>query len=206
MNQQSQGNYSQPANPYQQQKIKKPIYKRWWFWLIIVIVVIGVIGAVLGDEPTDTVETKTTSTTKAVETTAKQEVKEFYGIGETASYKDIEVSLTKVSESQGDGFTTAEDGKIYIFPLFEIANNSNKDLIVSSILSFDAYVDDYAASSSLSASVASDEDTLDGTIAPGKKLKGVYAMEVSENWEKIEIVFEPNAWSNSKIVFEFFKD
>ena len=37
-------NYYQPVNntqPVYTQKVKKPIYKKWWFWLIIVIVLFG---------------------------------------------------------------------------------------------------------------------------------------------------------------------
>ena len=44
-------------------KEKKPIFKRWWFWLIIAIILIGVIGS-NGDESTDT-----ETTTEIVEET-----------------------------------------------------------------------------------------------------------------------------------------
>ena len=36
--------------------IKKPVYQKWWFWLVIVIVVLGIIGAIVGSQytsPTD---------------------------------------------------------------------------------------------------------------------------------------------------------
>ena len=29
---------------------KKPIYQKWWFWLIIVIIICGVIGAIVGSQ------------------------------------------------------------------------------------------------------------------------------------------------------------
>ena len=28
-----------------QEKVKKPIYKKWWFWVIIVVLVFGVFGS-----------------------------------------------------------------------------------------------------------------------------------------------------------------
>ena len=31
-------------------KVKKPFYKRWWFWLIVVVIVIGAIGSQGGNE------------------------------------------------------------------------------------------------------------------------------------------------------------
>ncbi|HHX50825.1 MAG TPA: hypothetical protein GX711_05245 [Clostridia bacterium] len=34
-----------------EQKVKKPIYRRWWFWVITVVVILGVIGSIGGEEP-----------------------------------------------------------------------------------------------------------------------------------------------------------
>lgn len=31
------------------EKVQKPIYKKWWFWVIIAIIVIGIIGSLGGD-------------------------------------------------------------------------------------------------------------------------------------------------------------
>ena len=42
-----------PATPVAEMK-KKPIYKKWWFWVIIVIVAIGIIGGSAGDKETST--------------------------------------------------------------------------------------------------------------------------------------------------------
>ena len=34
----------------QPQKVKKPIFKRWWFWVICAVLVIGIIGSMQGDK------------------------------------------------------------------------------------------------------------------------------------------------------------
>lgn len=39
--------------PMMQQPIKKPIFKKWWFWVIVVFVIIGVIGNLGDGENTD---------------------------------------------------------------------------------------------------------------------------------------------------------
>ena len=31
-------------------KVKKPIYKRWWFIVIVVLLVLGIIGSIFGDD------------------------------------------------------------------------------------------------------------------------------------------------------------
>lgn len=44
--------------------MKKPIYKKWWFWVIIVAVVLWVIGTVTGDDIAQAEETKAEETRK----------------------------------------------------------------------------------------------------------------------------------------------
>lgn len=58
-------NYGQP--PIQPaQKLKKPIYKKWWFWVIIAVVSIGIIGNLGdGDDSTQGGSSSTISTTES---------------------------------------------------------------------------------------------------------------------------------------------
>lgn len=48
-------------------KAKKPIFKRWWFWLIVVVIVIGVIGS-QGDSETNTDDSQTAEQTQSATT------------------------------------------------------------------------------------------------------------------------------------------
>ena len=59
-------------------------------------------------------------------------------------------------------------------------------LVVSSALSFDAYADGYSLSYSVNALMANKKTQLDGTVAPGKKIKGVIGYEVPVEWKEIE--------------------
>ncbi len=43
-----------PVMPAASAEVKKPIYKKWWFWLIIAAVVIGIIGSISGEKNDDT--------------------------------------------------------------------------------------------------------------------------------------------------------
>ena len=43
-----------PSAPVAEVKKKKPIYKKWWFWVIIAVFVIGIIGGSGGGEETST--------------------------------------------------------------------------------------------------------------------------------------------------------
>lgn len=118
---------------------------------------------------------------------------------------DIIVTLVNVSENQGKDFLTPSDGKVFIVFEFEIENNSSRDIAVSSIMSFEAYVDDYSTNINLSAMLSTDKTQLDGTIAPGKKMNGVIGYEVNSDWSKIEIRFTPDFWSWKDIIFTYTK-
>ena len=144
-----------------------------------------------------------TETTPVEQTEAPTEaVKDGYGVGETALQKDVSVTLVGVSESEGSSFNTPADGNVYVLCEFEIENNAKKELNISSMLSFEAYCDDYSCSFSLGALMEKDnKNQLDGTVAPGKKFNGVIGYEVPADWQELEIHFTPDVWFGKSMVF-----
>ncbi|MCL2678291.1 MAG: DUF4352 domain-containing protein [Clostridiales bacterium] len=127
-----------------------------------------------------------------------------FGVGETAVFKDLKFTALRVQESFGDQFWKPDEGKVFVGVEFLIENISDKDYSISSLMMFTAYADGFAVSFSLSAEVFFG-DTLGGTISPGKKLQGYYALEVPANWQEIEIQIIPELFSTSKAVFVFNK-
>ena len=82
---------------------------------------------------------------------------------------------------------------------FEIVNDSFKDLVISSMLCFEAYCDDYAITQSISglADVIGEGKTqLDGSVAAGKKMNGVIVYEVPADYTNLEIRVSPDFWKN----------
>ena len=73
------------------------------------------------------------------------------------------------------------------------------------MLLFEGYADDVKCDYSLSAACVFDEGTLDGELAPGKKLVGWYALEVPENWNTIELNVQSDWLSDSSAKFVFNK-
>lgn len=125
-----------------------------------------------------------------------------YYLNETASVDKVDVTLTKYNESAGNEFLYPTDGNVFLLCEFEIVNNSSSDLNISSLASFTSYCDGYAVNLDLSA-LSSDGNvkSLDGTIAPGKKLSGYLAYQVPQNWQELEVNFKPNAWNDKSIKF-----
>ena len=125
-----------------------------------------------------------------------------FKVGETVKLGDIVVSLVEVTESKGSKYNKPTAGNVYLLCEFEITNNSDEELSVSSMLSFDAYCDDYACSQSISALLEKgNKAQLDGTVAVGKKMNGVIGYEVPKDWKELEIRYTPDILSSQDVVF-----
>lgn len=186
--------------------------------VLVVIILFAVIGAVGSSNEPKKVETPTQSqnsniiSTKAPEqptakvpeqTTAPKKIeKTAFLVGETAELKNVQVTLKSVTESTGSAYNKPADGNVFVLCEFDIANNSDSEITVSSLMSFDAYCDDYACTFSLSALMEKgSKNQLDGTVAAGKKFSGVVGYEVPTDWQELEINFTPDVWSGKDITF-----
>lgn len=171
----------------------------------VILIIFGVllIAAVIGgngDEGPKKVGDSNSSQSQDVKS-SKEPEKTTFGVGEQVSLNDVIVTLVGVEESTGSTFLKPDDGNVYLICEFEIENNSSKDIAVSSILSFNTYVDDYTTNLSIGATTTSDKSQLDGSVAAGKKMNGVIGYEASSDWKEIEIRFTPDFWSGKEIVF-----
>lgn len=186
--------------------------------VVLVFLVLGIIGSAMGeDEEPKRVDTPASDNGGATAVQAfgseqkdspEQDTginKETFGIGEAVSLNDIVVTLVDVSESNGKDFFEPQDGKVFVICEFEIENNSDKEIAVSSLLSFDAYIDDYSTNIDISAISAADKSQLDGTIAAGKKMNGIIGYEADASWSNVEIHFTPDFWSSKEIIFTAYK-
>lgn len=123
-------------------------------------------------------------------------------IGEAADLKNVVVTLTDVWESTGSQFNTPTSGNVFVLCEFEIENNTQSEINVSSLMSFSAYCDDYSLNYSLGAAMErGNKNQLDGQIAAGKKMNGVIGYEVPTDWKELEIHFTPDVWFGNDIVF-----
>ena len=61
---------------------------------------------------------------------------------------------------------------------------------------WNCYADDYSAEQAYVG-----DDQMDGTISPGKKLKGSVYFEVPKKAKKITLEYECNFWTEDKVVF-----
>lgn len=185
-------------------------------WIIIAVVAILIIAAMAGggggNKPhqadsqsgsQSNEELGTEGGTEEAGVSGREETeKEAFSVGETAEMNGVQITMINYEESEGSEYNEPTDGNVFVLVEFEIANNSNKELAISSMVSFEAYADDYALNPSLTALLEKEgEGQLDGTIAAGKKMKGFVGYEAPADWKEIEIHFTDNVWSNDNFKF-----
>lgn len=174
--------------------------------VIAIVLLIAIVAATGDSDEPKRVESNQPAQTQQsasqeTENTVKEESNTF-AVGETAELRNITVSMVSVTESTGSTFNTPTEGNVYVLCEFEIANNSDKEITVSSMMSFEAYCDDYTCTYSLGALMEKgNKNQLDGTVAAGKKFNGVIGYEVPADWQELEIHFTPDFWSGKDIVF-----
>lgn len=140
---------------------------------------------------------------EADSTSSASKKSETFSLNETAVFNTLKITATEVKESGGQSFLEPESGNTFVGVKFTIENISDEDQTVSSILLFDAYADDVSCDFSISAAVAFNNQMLDGTIAPGKKVIGWYTVEIPENWETLELNVRAEWLSNTSATFVF---
>ena len=203
------GAYGSPElapNQEPAKKVKKSIFKRWWFWAIAAIIIISAFTNGREDEPkavnnSPSGQTATESTSGSPkEGMTEEETPKFFKLGETVETKTVKAAITGMEKPTGSSFNKPAEGKEFILLNVTVENISDSELNISSMLGINAYVDDEAISESLSAQMAKDDTkTLDGTIAAGKKLSGTLGYEVPKDWKQIEIHFQPDVYGNTTI-------
>lgn len=127
--------------------------------------------------------------------------KDRFSINETANLRTIRVTANEMKESLGSKYVNADDGKVFVGVKFTIENISDEEQSISTGLLFDAYADGIKQEYSISANMAFSEGTLSGTLSPGKKLVGWYAVEVPEDWKELELQVKSFWLSSTKATF-----
>lgn len=162
-----------------------------------VILLIGALASAGSDTPEEVENTDPKET--------KENTSSVFHVGDVVELNDINVTLVNVSENSGSEFLAPSDGNVFVVFEFYIDNQSEDEIAVSSLVSFEAYFDDFASIISVSAIANSGESQLDGPIAPGKKMSGIVGYEAPSDWSKAEIRFTPDFWSGKEIIFEYEK-
>ena len=171
--------------------------------VISILVALSLFFCLVGcDVLDDTPKKETGSVSENENNEATEQKDDTFALKETAVFEDMKITAEELKESNGDILFKPDNGNTFVGIKFTMENTSDEEITVSSILLFEGYVDDVKSSMSLTASTVFGE-TLDGTVAAGKKLVGWYAMEVPSDWNTIELEVKSDWLSNTSAKFVF---
>lgn len=119
-----------------------------------------------------------------------------FHVGDIIETKAFRISYKKAAEYISDNmFMQPAEGMKYIYIELEVENLSDSDKTISEF-SFDCYADGTSCDSFYGL-----DDSLSASLSAGRKAKGTVAFEVPIDAQVIEIEFEDNFWTESKIIF-----
>jgi hypothetical protein len=164
-------------------KIKKPFYKKVWFWVLAVIVVAAIGGGLGGEETAN----DTTAADKKEETPAKEE--KSFAVGDVVTVGDMEYTVNglEVSKSVGPSMLPTEAKGTFLIVDLTVKNNGNEAVMVDSSFfklkegdkSFEA-----DAAGSMSANQGEDGNIKNSffleNLNPDIEMQGKIAFDVSE--------------------------
>lgn len=186
-------------------KKKKPITKKWWFWVIIAVVLIALIGSVSGGS-NDNADTSAdagieqSDDSGAEKTTAKvteaTTVKNVFSVGESVTDGVLKITYVSAEEWSGyNQYSKPADGNKVIKVAFDFINESSVDAYINS---FYCYADNQAASDYYYV----DDYFSVFTLSAGRSTSGNFYFEVPADADEIELEYEVNSWTDKKAIFK----
>lgn len=180
-------------------KNKKPIFKKWWFWVILVILVISFANSGENTDQPDTPVVNENQNVPVSETKSKEPEKTEYYVGDILQDGNTKIVFMSsgdyVEENQ---FMQPSEGNKYIYLQFAFENTSKTSDTSISCFSFSCYADGYAAEMYYGG-----DDNLSATLSAGRGTTGYIYFEVPQNAEEIEVEYETNIFTEKKIKFIF---
>ena len=184
-------------------KVKKPFYKKWWFWILILIVGIGIgagAGAII-DEPQKVGQTSAKVQDKSTETSTETNKSKVFKIGDVVKLKDFKVTVNKLYKVNGDELSQPQPGNEFIAVDCSVENISNEQQAVSSVMMFKVVdKDGRECEESIGGLTAAKAGQMDGEIGPGRKITGVYVVEVPKGTTGLELEFNGSLLLGGQVI------
>ncbi|HEM7215337.1 TPA: DUF4352 domain-containing protein [Enterococcus faecium] len=167
-------------------KVKKPFYKKVWFWVLAVILII-IIGSALNggsdsNKASDNGGEKVTKSSTSVSSSKEGKSDTFYKIGDTVKVGDAEYTLNSAElTDERNQFEENQPAQV-VKITYTVKNDGDSDIPVG------ADVEVYGPDDKKSETY-SNENTM-GSVAPGKQMDVTAHFTLNQTGE-IEIHFSP---------------
>lgn len=146
--------------------------------------------------------TETTQAEETVQVDMKSDKSEVY-VGELVESDGLVFCINSIVEGSGEGFFTPEEGNKFVNIDMTFYNQGNSSAAIST-LSF-SLVDD-SGTSYESSWTAPTRGTLDGTVQPGRDLKGQVAFEIPQDAVATDLLFDYDLFGTTIVTFKLDAD
>lgn len=163
---------------------KKPIYKKWWFWVLIVLVIVG-IASVAGSD---------TNTITSSNISEKTE----YNQGEEAILGNGSITVTKVERSQGNTFDKPKEGKEYVIVTVNIENKGKNNLSYNPWY-FKLQNSQGQQENMTFTTIDKDTSLQSGELIQGGKVMGTITFEQPKGDTGLMLIYNDNIWSSKEL-------
>lgn len=180
--------------------MKKPIFKKWWFWVIVIVLAIGATASRGMKELDKAVDKISTNNTPSKDDKKKNEPK-IFNVGDVVELKNFRIAVNKVYNVPGNNFAKPKDGNEFVAVDCTVENISDKEQTVSSALMFKVVdKDGRACEYSIMGLTAAKAGQMDGQVAAGRKLTGVYVVEVPKGTTGLELEFNSSLFTGGQVI------
>lgn len=174
------------------EKVKKPIYKKWWFWLIIIILVIAIVGSGSSNNNSST-QTSTSSSSTSTDNSSK-----VYSVGEEATLGNGSVTVTKVEKSNGSTYDKPKSGKEFVIVHVTIKNNGSSNLSYNPFY-FKVQNSQGQQEDITFTTVDQDTSLQSGELISGGSVSGTVVFEEPVNDSNLTLIYQDSIWSSKSI-------
>lgn len=131
----------------------------------------------------------------------KQENKiETFKVGDTVKTKDFNITVNKVTTSDGGEFIKPKDGNEFLNVDITVENISDQSQGVSSVMMFK--VVDKDGRSYNQAFTEKQNGQLDGEVGAGRKMSGEYIVEVPKGSTGLQLEFNSSLLSGGQVIVD----
>lgn len=175
-------------------KSKKPIFKKWWFWVIIVFIIIGVSSS----------QSANKNATKVGEngSTSQNSEQTKFKVGDVIAFDGKQITVTSVDRnySTGNDYIKPSDGKEFI-KVNVIIENKSDDKVSYNVFDWKVQDSNGAIESQTgNAIMANPSDNLgSGDLAKGGKKSGSIVFEVPSGDAGLILHYQPSFWSDKAV-------
>ena len=186
-------------------KAKKPIYKKWWFWMIIVVLALSLFSTDDAETPdatkpsggsTSATIPDSNTTSPAPTTQAPTEENNMFYPGDIINANGLKITYVASEKYVTDNmFMQPEEGFMHIRLKISAENTSDSDKYISSF-EFTCY----ANGAKMDSTFFSDGDLAGGTLSAGRKTEGYIYFKVPISAASIEVEYETSFWTGEKAI------